>query len=443
MTIQTEGGLRPSRIEYVEEATQGETPTDPNWQSPSDRITDFSPDGLGPEFVEKQALGDVDPDLVPGLESPSLTLEYDLQQWFVDANGDPVDIAGYGMLRRAGVLPSSLTIVERMQSGEATENILIEPTSTEEYRYNGNEGSPKETRIYTVMQGCDASSVTLTADMDEVDWHSAVDFEVENARSYKIDQPGAATSVAVRSTSTNDTTQDVIIESDGATTTETLTLNGNTVVGTTATFDSIDAIRVVETGTQTPADHEGDIVVSINTADSTAPAEGDALAILYGSDYYGNTNGDHGIPLLGAGSHAGEIGSDFLKATNMSVERPDGEPFEATGAVQSAELTIENDIERTPISGSRSQRLHHGGRSTEFSVTVDGETASHNNLVERMSANEADAILAFDRQDTQTVTLHNSVVTEVPRERSAGENQTELDITLQAQRPGLSIAPGA
>lgn len=446
MTINTEGGLRPSRIEYVPEPSQGVSPDNPDWQSPSDRITSFEPDGFGPELVEKMGMGQVDPELEPGLEEPSVTVAYDMQKWFIDQNGDPNDIAGYGMLRAANLPISSLTIVERMQSGDMEAGQFIDPRSTEEYRYNaeayqtGTEDitaiPDRETRVYTVAKGADVTSTTITGDPSEVDFNVENEMGIEQARSYKIDQPAAGgTALVAYSTAAEDTGLSVVIESEGASTTETIALDSGdatTIVAGTSTFSDIDAIEVQDADGNV-ADHAGDIIIAENDGDETTPTEGDTLSVLYGSNYYQNTEGDPGIPTLGTGSHAAPIDTDFFKVGNVTVERPPGVPFEAVGAVQSFELTVENDTERTAIEASRQQRIHHAGRTVELSVTIDSEVASHGNIKERMAANENNTQIGFDRAQTLTATLNRSVVSESGRSRTAGENNTEQDVTLRAQ----------
>lgn len=452
MTINTEGGLRPSRIEFVpEEGNQGVTPTDPEFQFPSMRCTNFEPE-LGPEEVEKFALGQVDADVEQGLEENEIMLEYDLQNWFVDSNGNPNDLAGYGMLRSAGVLPDSLTIVERMQSGDMDEGVYIRPESTVEYWYNDTDPAnidPKETRIYTVAKGCDVGELTLTCDIEEVDWHVEATLPSEDARSYQIDQPLADTELVVESTHSDDTNLEVHIEAEQ---TDTATEPTNEVIqldGTDATapqagstvFSDIDAIEVRDPNTGEVADHLGDIL--IHAADDTSvdpPTKGDLLSVLYGREFYGNTNGDHGVPTVGAGSRATEIADTYYKAANVSVERPAGKPFEAAGSVQSMELTVENEIERTPQQRSRSGRQHHGPRVAELSVTADGETISHQRLVERMAGDEIDTLVGFDQAGDETVNLRNAVVSESGRQREAGAPGAEQEFTLRATHPGLDVS---
>lgn len=437
MTIQTEGGLRPSRVEMVEESTQGVTPSDPAWSAISDRITTFETEGFGPEPVEKAGLGDTVHDIEPGLEEPEVTLGYSLQKWFTDGSGGPNDLSAYGIQRVAGSSPASLTIVERMTSGDNTNDVLIEPESTVDYNYNGNtSASAKESRIYTVSKGCEVNEPTLTAEPSEVEWAVEATVMADHGRSYQIDQPNASTTLTVESTASGDTGLTVVIENEDASTTDSITLDSadaTTPVLGTASFSNIDAIEVTD-GSGNVVDHAGDIIVSVESDSSTTGAQpGEALAVLYGSNFYGNTFGDPGVPTLGAGSHAAEIGTPFYQVGNLGVYRPPGSLFEAAGSVQTIEVSVENDDERTPVQRSREQRIHIGMQTIELSVTYDSETGSHRSLVQRMSMEEQDTVLEFDRQGSETLTLDRSVVTETPRTREATENSSEQEITLRAQ----------
>lgn len=432
MTIQTEGGIRPSRVEMVEESEQGVTPSDPDWQLISDRVTSFETDGFGPEAVEKAGLGETVYDIEPGLEEPALSLAHDLQRWFVDGSGDPNDLSAYGFLRVAGSTPASLTIVERMTSGDNENNVLIAPESTIDYHYNDNESATaKESRIYTVAKGCEVETPTLTADPSEVTWGVETDVMCDHGRSYQIDQPPSPTVLNIQSTDPADTNLDVYVENEAGDETDTITTDGadatTAVVGTTQMSD-IDAIEVRDSEGNI-ADHAGDIVVSID--DTGTP--GEALAVLYGSNLYGNTYGDPGVPPTEGGSHASEIGTEFYKVGNLGMYRPANSLFEAAGSVQTVELSVENDNDRSPQQRSREQRTHIGMQTPELSVTYDSETGSHRALLQRMSMEELNTVLEFDRAGDETVTLPDSVVTESGRSREAGENNTDQEVTLRPQ----------
>lgn len=439
MTILTEGGIRPGRYEFVPENVQGETPTDPDFQAISDRVTSFEPE-LGPEMVEKAGIGEYIHDLEEGTEENSATLEYDLQQWLLDSNGDPQDLAAYGILRSANALVSSLTVVERMQSGDIGDGTHIQPESTVEYDYRGTEGAvQKATRVYTVMKGVDVEAPTLSPEIEDATVGVEVDLANEEGRSYQIDQPpdGAqplsATWGGPDGTDASDDGLTLIIENSDASVREEVLLepdvDGNRIAPIATAFPDIDAVEVVDSNGDV-ADHMTDILVEFDGG----AAAGELATVLYGRNYYGNTAGDGGIPTLGTGgTRAGELGTEFYKAANISVERPPGTPFEAAGSVQSLELSFENDIERTAQQRTRSMRQHQSMMTPTLSVTADGETISHRQLVARMSGEEEDTVLGFDRAGNETITLPRTKVTESPRSREAESVGTDQEFELRAQ----------
>lgn len=445
MTILTEGGIRPGRYEFVVEPTQGETPDDPAFEPISDRIATFEPE-LGPEPIEKAGIGDVVHDIEEGPEENAATLEYDLQRWLKDSSGNLQDFAAYGIAREAGALAASLTVVERMEVGDAAGGVTMEPESTVEYDYNGNSSATaRASRVYTVLKGVDVESPTLSADIEEGTWMVETDLAAEEGRSFQIDQPNESTLLALKSTDAGDTNLTVVLENEDGTTREEKQLDGTdatTLVSTSSSFGpsdgGLDVVEVRDSTGAEVADHQGDIIVSVNTGTATSPTEGDALAVMYGRLYYESTHGDYGIPSLGTGgSRAGEIGTEFYKAANVGVERPPGNVFEAAGSVQGLELSFENEIERTTRQRSRSMRQHHGMQTPTLSVTVDGETISHRQLVNRMSGEEADCDIIFDAAGAETVTLPRSKVSASPRTREAESPNTDMEFELRAQEQAI------
>jgi hypothetical protein len=438
MTIQTESGISNTRIEYVpENGDQGVTPADPAWRIASMRYTNFEAE-MGPEDVEKPALGEVVSDVSAGLEENEITVEYDMQKWFVDSNGNPQDIAAYGILRSANRLVDSLTLVERIDAGSVAEDVTLQPGSTVEAWYNGTDEANvtrKASRVYTVGKGCDVTEVTVTGDPEEVFWHIEATLMAEEARSFQIDQPPSATELVVKSTDASDTGLYVAIENEGASTTETVQLDGTdatNLVSTTETFADVDAAEVQDADGNV-VDHDGDIVVAINSGSVSTPNEGEALTALYGRNEYGNTHGDGGVPVTGAGSHASDLTDDYYFVANAFVERPAGEPFEAVGNVGEMELTFENDVETGAQQETRSPLQHHGNLVPELAVTIDGETTTHQRIQQRMASSEDDALMHFNRAESETITLPRSKVTSSPRNREAGSATGEPEITLRGQ----------
>lgn len=456
MTIITEGGLRPSRIEFVPEPRQGVTPENPSWSMPSERVSAFNP-GFAINYSEDSGLGDIDYSRQPIMEENEMEMSYSLQkgQWICDSNGDPQGMAAYGILRTAGILTSSLTVVRRMSSGKQTGSNApkLQPSSTVDARYNpesasdGADSTPKASRTYAVLKGTDINEGTLTAERGEATVLVELTCPAERGRSYQIDQP-SSTTLAIKSTNADDTGMTVHIENEDASTTEDVSLDGSdatTVVATTSAFSDIDAIEVhgpdgnlVGEG---DADYKGNIVVGVDTGDPEStdytPAMGEWLSVLWGNLEYGNTHGDEGIPLLGSGSHAdpisGENQPDYYSPQNIGIERPPGEAIEHAGGVQTLEAEFSNNIERTP-SGGREQIQHHGMRALEATVAMFGETVSSYFQRIAQSGQGATTRFLFGRNNPEHVDWVNAVISEIDMETSAGENSLEREATVMARQ---------
>ena len=454
MTFLSAGGIRPSRVEYAEEPQQGDAPADAAWQVVSPRVETLNP-SMPINYSEDSGIGDVDYRRDPVLEEPELELEYPLSHWFVDGNGNPQNMATYGMQRVANILPSSLSFVARTTFGVVDNDVTTPkaaPGSTVEARYNTDAATAtgKASRIYSVLKGVDVGEGTLTSERGESTWMVSLTCPAEHGRPYQIDQPNASTTLTLRSTDARDTDIQVTIEDGGAATTETVALDGTdatTVVATTAAFDNIDAIQVETSAGEVidgdnGRDYVGNIIVAIDEGDPSAtdytPTEGEWLSVMWGSDEYGNTYGDPGTPTLGTGSHgnlpstpAGSL--PFYHPNNMSLERPVGSSFEDVGGVSSTEISFGNNVERTPT-GGREQTNLHGMFAPEGSVTASGET-----IQQAMSHEQATGVgettrVVFNRADDEYIDLVNAVVTETDLESAAGENQPDSEFTLMPQQ---------
>ena len=456
MTIITEGGIRPSRIEYVPEPVQGQSPQNPAWNMPSERVTSFNP-GFAISYSEDAGLGYVDYDRRPILEENELELEYALQQWFLDANGNLQDMAAYGLLRNSNVLPSSLTVVRRMESGDQSgaNAPLLQPSSTVNARYNpsaasdGSTSSAKAARTYAVLKGVDVNEGSINSERGESAVMAELTCPAERGRSYHIDQPNAQTTLVLYSTNANDTGKQITIEDENAGTSETVTLDSadaTVLKATTSAFADIDAIQVAdENGNvvgRNGADYLGNIVIAIDEGDpsstSYTPTEGEWLSVMWGSNKYGDTHGDEGVPLLGTGSHATAISGagnqpQYYKPANLGIQRPPGADIEHAGGVQGLEATFENNVERTPQAG-RQQIQHHGMRALESTITMFGETVSSYFQRIAMTGQGEDTRFIFDRAGNEYIDWRNAVISEIDMETEAGENSMEREATAMARR---------
>jgi len=418
-----ESGLRGHRTEFVREAKNANNdpipPTDPTFQAYSDAITSVEI-GPGSNTEQQRGLSDVDPsNFFKAPEEPTLTVVYDLQKWFIDGTGDPLDAAYDGIARTAGNrLPNSHTFVDRQElAGIAEKNTV-----------DGGNGS-KDTRMFVVGIGGYIDSVEGTGDPgDQQPISIEIGYEFVQERIYQIDQPDADTALAVQSTDANDTTQSVIIESEDGAVTETVTLDGTTEQTTTASYPDIDAIYVTD-GAGNPADHQGDIQVAVYDGAATQ----ETLAVLDGANQYDDVEGDFGIPAIGAGSHAGVVGTSY--------EAFIGDTITQSGVglahdINSAGFSVSNNTERTPRSDSFGQRISEGIRDTEVTATILGETESHDKVMSALQTQTGDIVWTFDGG---TLTFPSSQLDDPGSPTyEAEQNSMTLDNTFISQ--GVTIA---
>jgi hypothetical protein len=427
MSTKAESGLRKHRPEFVRENVDSdgdpETPTDPEFEKPSDRVYNIDP-GFGPGLEADRGLGDIDTDEhEKGPEEHELTIEYALQRWFVDDNGDAHDLAGDGVLRDSdGLLPNTHTFLDREQKG------TVAAMSTVEGQVNGKSGATgKSTRIFTVGKGGKIVDVTLTVDPgDQQPARVEVTYQFEKMRRYQVDQPDSET-LHVQSTDPNDTSQTLSIEDEGANTTEDISLNGTTAVATTSNFDDIDVLEL-------DAETDGDIEVY-----DDAGSPGELLAVLDGADSYDGIEGDHGIPALGSGSRASAIGNDYLRTLTDSITRSGSSDY--WFEINSKELSIDNGLSTQMRDDSLRMRIQEGTRETEMSVSTYGETQSYTDIRRSLTNDGADIVWTFPDVTTGqgTITLSTAKLTDPgtgPYE--AEQSQMTIDETFAPEGGGTS-----
>ncbi|WP_459191822.1 hypothetical protein [Halosimplex sp. J119] len=347
-----ESGQLPGRYEWVVEPARGEVPADPDWNVASDVMRSFEAEA-GASLGRQDALGT--PDAVDhnrAMEEPSLSLGYDLQRFPVDTNGDPQDPSAYGILRdEYNRLEGTLLWVSRR-----------------EYP-GGNDGAG--VREYTVVRGAAVSSVSPTLDPSG---ENPILMELEHqpfkVRSYKIHQPSSGTTLDIVSDSANDS-MDVTIEDEGAAMAETVSLNGTTTVTTTSSFSDIDAIWLAD-------NPEGDIEITDGSGTTLCEIEG---GLTYSDDDQ-PVDGDRGVPALGSGSHATEIGTSFEHFVGDRFERPVGEAIRPR--VNSASWTVENDINTSALHDTLAPAIDEGSRTVSVEADVAGEYVSHDSMMESL-----------------------------------------------------------
>ena len=347
-----ESGQLPGRYEWVEEPSPGAVPTDIEWNRFSDVIRTFEMDS-GATLARQDSIATADAvDHNRGPEEPSATVGYDLQRFPVDGAGDPVDASAYGILRdQYNDLLGTLLAVGRREYG------------------GGNDGAG--VREFSVVRGAGVDSVSPTLDPSgEQPILMELSLTARKARSYLIHQPSAATTLELVSTDDGDT-MEVTIETEDAGTTDTISLDGTTAVTTTTSYSDIDAVWLADNPT-------GNVTVSDGSGTTFLELTGG----LEYSDDDQPVDGDRGIPPLGAGSHAGEIGSSFEHFVGDRFERPAGEAVRAR--INSASWTIENNINTQALHNTRAPALDAGNRGVTVDADAAGPYISHKSMMESL-----------------------------------------------------------
>jgi len=335
-----------------------EVPTDPEWKRFSDNIRSFSADP-GATYARQDGVGTPDAiDHNRGTEDPSADVGYDLQKFPVNADGDPQSAAAYGILRdEYNQLLGTLLAVERTEAP------------------GGNDGAGM--RIYTVTRGAKVESAEATNDPSSEDpILMELGLQPTKVRSYAIHQLSAASTLEIVSDSDADM-MDVTIESEGATTSETITLNGTTAVTTTESFDDVDAIWLSD-------QPEGDVTVTNGNGTTVMEIAG---GLTYSDDGQ-PVDGDRGVPVLGAGSHADPIGASFEHFVGDRVERPVGSPVRPR--VISAGWSVENNLSTDSVHTSRLPTVDESDRTVAVDVDVAGPKVSHDSMMEALKKHQSD-----------------------------------------------------
>lgn len=409
----TEGGIRDKRYEYAREVAAGEFIQDPSWNLPSDNVTNFewSPSG---GVSERRGLGTAD--VVThhnGPEEHEFTLEYDMQVFPVDSNGDAQSLDGDGLIRKGpqNALPNTHQLVRREQKDG------LSPEQT----INGS--TSRDSRVYTVGLGCKVDSVNYTGDPSgEQPIVVEVTYSAEKGRQIQIDQPSSSTELAITNNGTESV--DVTIEDDGAATTETLTVAAGATESTASAYDSVDALQLSK-------DIDGD--VELYEWDSTNSVTEKQLSLIRGSDFYGHGEGDRGTPLLGAGSHASAIGTTYETILDDKLEQPAGSGF--AYELNSLELSVENNVQSREQIGTPRMALSADNRAIEFSTTIVGETESVRTAEEHLAVKQNTIVWTLDggsiEVDNAALTDFSGVADEM------GSSAMSLDNTFTGE--GLTV----
>lgn len=372
-----DSGQLPGRYEYAEEPSRGVVPSDPSFNYFSDVMRSFEAEA-GASLARQDGLGTADAvDHNRGPEEPSLSVGYDLQQFFTDGAGSPVDASGYGLLRdEFNRLPGTLLVVGRREHP------------------GGNDGAG--VREFTVVRGAAVDTISPTLDpSSEQPILMELDCQPQKVRSYLVHQPSSSTTLDIVSDSDDDT-MDVTIEDEGASTTEAISLSGTTAATTSSTFGDVDAIWLAD-------NPEGDVTITDGSGTTICEIEG---GLTYSDDDQ-PVDGDRGVPALGSGSHATEIGSSFEHFVGDRFERPSGSAVRPR--VNSAGWTVENGIETSALHETRAPAVDEGNRAVTVEADVGGKFVTHSSMMEALQKVQADL---EHELSGGTVTFANAVPTD-------------------------------
>lgn len=414
-----ESSTVPVRAEWVAESAFGEPPDNPEWNRYSDYLK-LGPDwGGDPQTEGDRAQGSSDfYDHYRGQENHPLAFSYIMQRFPVDASGNVVGPEAIPILNDGASYYPSHTVVYRQ---EVTDG--------------GNFGAGF--RSYVVNLGARVGSVTFPGDAsNNLPIELDVSYEASYGRTHLIHQPDSATTLDIVSTSDEDTF-DVVIESEGAGTTDTVTLTGTTTVTTTESFGDIDAIWC-------ESEPVGDISVT----------DGSGTDILedpfVGTDGDGRGGYERGVPPLGSGSHASAIGTDprnyhFLGTDQMWGGSNPAISAGNAGGVETADLTVELDMSPEPRTGSPFPAVVPNTRTVTVELTNRGKFESYAVMKRKLDGYAADFVYEFPGDGSggtpATITAKNAQVTDSDNyQRDASEGTISMGLTLEAHgSPAITI----
>jgi hypothetical protein len=371
-----EAGIGALRVNFVRETTPGTTPTNPAWLRFSDEISSVGGWAPNTNLAARTAVGSPDVQgFSIGAEDHELSITYALQRWLTAATETPLDAIADGLYRDAnGYIKSRHSFLARQD--------LPAPAGVD----------AKGVRVYTYGTGGVFQSATLSGDPGSGE-PVAVEgsYRFEHMRSYKINQPNVGTTLKVVSSNAADTSQTLTIETDGASTSETISLNGTTLVTGSSSFATIDSFRL-------SAACEGDVTVTFTTGASEC-------FVIVGKDNQQEIGGDLGMALLGSGSFEAALSSAFEHILGDTITKG-GSAIDTN--VMTMSIAVANNIEATPVTRQKAKVLSEGMRDITADATVFSESGSHSSTVDHLKATAGDIVWTMAGG---TITLNSAVLT--------------------------------
>jgi len=394
-----ESALQDHRIEYAQEPSEGEFPTDPDWEVLTDYLDEltFTP-GAGREAISVVGQGDVK-DMFRGAEEPEVSTNYYKQQGFVDSGGSVNYPGGRPLTYDYSCDLQSFNIVVRRETD-----------------CNGN--FDNGFREYIVIRGAKPTEVTNPGDPSEANpIIEELTWTVQKGRSYVIHQPDSSTTLDI--TNDGDADVDVTIEDEGAATSETITVAANSTVTTVESYSDVDVIFA-------ESDHDGDITVTNGSGTNVL----DEATQLAGSDTDG-VESDRGITPLGSGSHGSAIGTDPSDYQFIGVDQINWQGSSLSDRIHALDLTVSLETSREPTNGTRRSPIDIGTRTVEIEADTAGPYESASRIAEQFHNESGDFVYSYPDND---VTVNNAEITDAPDyTRTAGDTNYIPSTTWQGK----------
>jgi hypothetical protein len=232
----------------------------------------------------------------------------------------------------------------------------------------------------------------------------------------------------VRSTDESDT-NDVTIESEDGTVSETLTLPGTTpnAAVTTETLPDVDAVFV-------DGEHAGDI--QIGTDDGTGAIDTELLENPLTGVNVDEVSSVEGIPPLGSGSRAAPISGNGTTFLETEAEFANAELGERLHVL---DLSVSLDTSREALASQRRQTIDVGQRTVEFDADLAGPFESAKLIKQHFRRKSGDLVYAFgdantdpSNADRKIVAKNVEIVSAPDVTRSAGDTNFIPSVTFQA-----------
>lgn len=388
----------PGYFAFGAEDSLTEPESDPDEQLFSDRVYEFIANP-GMQYDEEQVAAQLDnQDQERTVEDPELSIQYGLQRFPVDSNGDSTGPLGDAIVTDDYNRPQNdRYVVERQENPGGNDNAGV--------------------YVWTVGLGC--RPATASSDLDPSAGNPILidyEFQPQLVRTYRIHQLSSAESLTPTSSEpAADSDIDVTIEDEGANQSVTVGMGDST---DTDEFDEIARVWLSD-------EPEGDVTLESDNSSTTV------MVITGGLSYSDDdqpVDGDRGVPPIGSGSRGSSPSGDFEYFRGDTLERPSS--TDIASRTYSAGWTIEWDYGTDPVHTSRHPTNDPVGRTVTLEADVGGPFVSHEHMVDSLTADQADIVHTLDGG---TLTFNGTYLSNVGNRTRDGEgNVVQLDVAWTA-----------